>query len=82
MITYELDGEVVGYITFPLIKAGVVNINHTFTHTKHRGKGIAKILTDALYDHLKEKNYKAIASCSYADAYFQRYPEKQDILDK
>lgn len=82
MIMYELDGEVVGFVTFPFIKDKVVDINHTFTHTKHRGKGIAKHLTDALYDYLKEHNLKAISSCSYAVEYFKRYPEKQDVLYK
>lgn len=80
MIRYEIDGEVVGFVTFPFIKDGVVNINHTFTHTNHRGKGIAKLLVDALYDYLKEHNLKAISSCSYAVEYFKRYPEKQDVL--
>lgn len=81
MIRYELEGEVVGFITFPFIRDGVVDITQTFTHTKHRGKGIAKILLDALYDYLKTNNLRAITSCSYAVKYFQRYPEKQDILE-
>lgn len=80
MISYELDEKVVGFITFPLIKDGVVNINQTFTHTSHRGKGIAKELMDALYIHLKENNLKAVLNCSYAVKYFERYEEKKDVL--
>lgn len=80
MISYELDEKVVGFITFPLIKDGVVNINQTFTPTSHRGKGIAKELMDALYIHLKENNLKAVLNCSYAVKYFERYEEKKDVL--
>lgn len=82
MISYEIDEKVVGFITFPFIRDGVANINHTFTHTEHRGKGIAKELMDALYDYLKEHGFTAVFSCSYAEQYFKRYPEKQDILEK
>ncbi len=74
------DDLVIAYITFPYISDTVVNINHTLTHPKHRGKGYAKILMDAVYLHLKKNDLKAIASCSYAAMYFKRNKEKQDVL--
>lgn len=75
------EGEMmVAYVSFPKIDENTVNINHTFTHTSRRGEGLAKQLMDALYLHLKEKGLKAVPTCSYAVVYFERYPEKRDIL--
>lgn len=75
------DNELmIAYISFPKIDENTVNINHTFTHPSRRGEGLAKQLMDALYVHLKEKGLKAQPTCSYAVAYFNRYPEKRDIL--
>lgn len=80
IIYIKEEKTVIAYITFPLIEEGIVNINHTLTHKNKRGQGLAKLLMDALYDHLKEKSLKVIPSCSYAVIYFKRYKEKQDIL--
>lgn len=74
------DDIVIAYITFPSVGDRVVNINHTITHPKHRGKGYAKILMDEVYLHLKKNKLKAIASCSYAAMYFKRNIDKQDVL--
>ncbi len=74
------EGKMLAYLTFIKVRDNVVNINHTYTHPSKRGKGLAKLIMDNLYEHLKDRKYKAIASCSYAVSYFKKYPEKQDIL--
>ena len=74
------NDQMLAYVTFPFIAEKVVNINHTFTAPQMRGKGLAKILLDDLYNYLKEKQYKAVPTCSYAVSYFERYPEKKDVL--
>lgn len=74
------NNQMLAYVTFPFIAEKVVNINHTFTAPQMRGKGLAKILLDDLYNYLKEKQYKAVPTCSYAVSYFERYPEKKDVL--
>ncbi len=74
------NDQMLAYVTFPFSGDKVVNINHTFTAPQMRGKGLAKILLDDLYVHLKEKGYKATPTCSYAVTYFERYPEKRDVL--
>ncbi len=80
IIFIKEDGVMVAYATFPQVEAGVVNINHTFTHPTKRGQGLAKVIMDALYEHLKQEGLKAIPSCSYAEAYFKRYEDKRDVL--
>ncbi len=80
MIFLKENDKMIAYISFPKIKDNKVNINHTFTHQSRRGEGLAKQLMDALYDHLKASNLKAEPTCSYAVLYFERYPEKRDIL--
>lgn len=82
IIFIKEDDNMVAYITFPLVEKGVVNVNHTFTHPSKRGQGLAKKLMDELYVHLKEKELKVIPSCSYAEMYFRRFDDKQDILLK
>lgn len=74
------NNKIVSYITFPIVKENIVNINRTFTSTDKRGQGLAKVVMDGLYEHLKENNLKAIPSCSYAVVYFEKYQEKRDVL--
>ncbi len=80
MIFIKEEDKMIAYISFPKTDENTVNINHTFTHQSRRGEGLAKKLMDALYDHLKQNNLKALPTCSYAVVYFERYPEKRDIL--
>lgn len=74
------DGDIVTYVTFPFIKENVADINRVFTSSKQRGKGLAKIVMDGLYDYLKENNLKVVPTCPYAVVYFKRYKDKQDVL--
>lgn len=76
------DDKIVSYITFPFQSEGVVNINRTFTSEEKRGKGLAKVVMDGLYDYVKANNLKVVPTCSYAVAYFNRYIDKQDVLAK
>lgn len=80
MLYIKEDDKMIAYLTFPIVRENVVNINHTYVHPSKRGLGLAKILMDHLYDYLKENNLKATATCSYADAYFKKNKDKQDVL--
>lgn len=67
--------------TFPFIKEGVVNVNHTFVDPSLRGQGIASTLMFHVYEHLKKQQLKAVATCPYAVVWFKKHPECNDIID-
>lgn len=69
-------------ITYPNHKLGVVNINYVFVDHKYRGQGIATEAMNQLYEYLKEHQIKVIATCSYALKWFDKNPDKQNILMK
>jgi uncharacterized protein len=79
-LSYLLDDKEVAYINFPMAKEGVVTISHTFVSDTLRGQGIAKTMMDALVVYLRENHLKALPACSYAQAYFQKYPEYGDLV--
>ncbi|CCV63857.1 Predicted acetyltransferase [Alteracholeplasma palmae J233] len=67
-------------ITFPIKTKDVYNINHVFVDPSLRGQGMASKIMEALYNYMKEHNYKVIATCPYAVSWFEKNPEKNDIL--
>lgn len=78
-IYIEDNNEILAEITFPNYLDGVI-IDHTFVSEKLRGQGIAEKLMTEVYEEIKRTNRKAYLSCSYAIKYFEKHPEKRDIL--
>lgn len=78
----DKDGNLLAYVTFPLIEDGIVNINRTFVDGSLRGRGIASKLMNLVYEELQSRNLKARITCSYAVKYFSENPDKQNILVK
>jgi predicted GNAT family acetyltransferase len=75
------EGNIVAKVTFPDVKAGVVNINHTFVDDSLRGQGVAGKLLEAAYKKLKAENKKVIPTCSYAVTWFEKNDDCRDILE-
>ena len=73
-------GDKLGYCTFPSIGQNLVVIDHTVVAQELRGQGIASKLLDKAYEAIKKTNRKAYATCSYAQKYFEKNPDKKDIL--
>lgn len=74
------EGTTMGYVTFPRIRAGLVNINHVMTIPEFRGQGVAEAMMDALLTHLAQENQKAALTCSFAQAYVGRHEKWKRIL--
>ena len=74
------DNQLLAEVTFPYINDTTVNINHTYVDTILRGQGVAGKLLEAVVTHLKEHNLKAVPTCSYAVAWFEKHPEYKDLL--
>jgi predicted GNAT family acetyltransferase len=58
--------------TYVPVRAGVVDINHTYVNPLLRGQGIAGQLMELLANELRKQGLKAVASCSYADVWLER----------
>lgn len=55
-------------------------ITHVETPAAARGKGYAAQLMDAIVAHVRARDSRVRASCSYAVAYFERTPNARDVL--
>lgn len=76
------DNNIIAEVTFPNVKEGVVNMNHTFVDNSLRGQGVAGKLVEAAYDSIKEQGKKVVPSCPYAVKWFEEHPEKNDIVEE
>ena len=74
------EGRMVAEITFPEVRPGVADIDHTFVDASLRGQGAAGKLVQAAVDQLRARGMKAVATCSYAQKWFGDHPEQGDLL--
>lgn len=77
---YWQDGRLLGEVTFPALRPGVVNIDHTFVDPVLRGKGTAGHLLEQVCEELRRTGQKAVVTCSYARRWFGQHPEQADLL--
>lgn len=75
------SGDIVAKVTYPDVKPGVVNLNHTFVDDSLRGQGIAGKLMEEAYKTIKNDKKKVIPTCSYAVKWFEKNEECRDILE-
>ena len=73
-------GNCIAEITFPAVRPGVWNIDHTFVGPSLRGQGAADQLVRAVLARAEAEGAKLTATCYYAAAWFARHPEHQSIL--
>jgi len=71
---FSLDEQqaVLAEATYAPVRAGVVDINHTYVSPVLRGQGIAWQLMELLANELRKQGLKAVASCSYAEIWLER----------
>ena len=74
------EGRLVAEITFPEVRPGVANIDHTFVDPSLRGQGAAGKLVQAAVDQLRQRDMQAELTCSYAKKWFVEHPEQGDLL--
>lgn len=74
------EGTVLGEVTFPAREDGVVEIDHTFVDGSLRGQGIAGQLLEHAADAIAETGRKAHPTCSYAVGWFEKHPERANLL--
>ena len=69
----------VGQLEFVFLH-DTMSILHTCTFEVYKGKGVASALVMAATDYAVEHKLKIRPLCSYAEAWYKRYPQYEDIL--
>ena len=73
-------GTVVAEVDFVEREDGNYDIVHTFVDDSLRGQGAAGKLVKAAADEIRRRHKKTAPSFSYADAWFRRHKDEQDLL--
>lgn len=76
------NGKLLAQIKFPATDDGLVDFASTFVEPSLRGQGIADQLVRAAIAEVRGRGTKAVASCPYVVAWFDRHPEETDVLDE
>ncbi|WAW14443.1 GNAT family N-acetyltransferase [Peptostreptococcus equinus] len=74
------NGNMIAEIDFPLEGENLVNINHTYVSSVLRGKGVAGQLMENAVDIIEKNGWNAKTSCSYAQSWRDKHPEKKDLF--
>lgn len=74
------DGVSMGYITFPRVRAGLVNINQLTIFPAFCSQGLEDAMMEALLSHLEKSGLKAALTCPYAQQYVEKNPQWKKIL--
>lgn len=59
--------------TFVFLDNRTVDINHTYVDPTLRGQGVAGEMMEAVALQLRQDGLKAVASCSYANAWLNKH---------
>ena len=73
-------GRLVAEVTFPEIRPGVAELDHTFVDGSLRGQGVAGQLVLAAAEQLCRRGMKVVPTCPYAVRWFESHPEHQDLV--
>lgn len=79
IVLFDANKEI-GEIVFPMFDENIRVINRTYVDPNYRSGGLASKLVQKAYEHFKSRNEKVVATCPYVVRWFNRYPEKQDII--
>ena len=80
MTAFSDDGTPMGWIRFPRIRAGLVNIDQISLQPEFRNMGIEETMMEALLPHLLQTHQKAALSCPFAQQYIGSHSEWSQIL--
>lgn len=74
------NGVLMGSVSFPRIRAGLVNISQVTVPPRFRGQGVEAGMMDALLNHLEGKHQKAALTSPYAQKYVENNARWKHIL--
>lgn len=65
-------------ITFPMIRDGVVQIDHTYVDDSLRGQGIASKLVKIAIEHIWKQGWQFEVTCPYALSWVKHHEDYQN----
>ena len=74
------EGILMGSVTFPRVRCGLVNISDTFVLPAFQGQGVEDAMMEAVLEHLEEHGLKAALTAPFAQRYVERHPQWKKIL--
>jgi len=74
------DGVLMGSITFPRVRAGLVNITAVTVFPGFRGQGVEDAMMEAVLEHLEAQGVKTALTCPFAQQYVEKNPRWKKIL--
>ena len=74
--SFDENNELLAEATYIPVGNQTVDINHTYVNPLYRGQGIAGEMMVAIAELLRKDGLKAVASCSYAEAWLRRHREQ------
>lgn len=80
---YSVDekNECMAEATYVPVGNGTIDINYTYVNPISRGQGIAGQMMEAVVQRLRAEGLKAVASCSYANAWLRRHRDScSDVI--
>lgn len=74
----ELEGSTENaHIDYEVIGDGKWDLQHTLVPPSFRGKGVAKVLAKAAFDHVVKEDLKMKLSCWYLKGYAEKNPSPE-----
>lgn len=73
-------GKIMGYVTFPQIRKGLVNIDRVQIVPEYRLADVETILLDALLSHLQQQGMKAALTSPAAQRHVANNPLWKSVL--
>ncbi|GAA4295000.1 GNAT family N-acetyltransferase [Nibribacter koreensis] len=74
-------GDEEAEMTYSYTEDNVLDLDYTFVPETYRNQGIADQLVQAGLEFVKAKGFRFIPSCPVVEAYAQRHPEYQSLMD-
>lgn len=71
--TVDETNTCIAEATYVFLDNRTVDINHTYVDPSLRGQGVAADMMETVAQRLRQDGLKAIASCSYANAWLNKH---------
>lgn len=77
---YDENGVKLACVQFSAVNGDTVNVEHTEVSPLLQGQGIGQELMERLVKRLRDEKKRAVLTCSYAEHWFQKHPENDDLV--
>ncbi len=77
------DGDTILALVDYTINGNTISLTHTFTQPAHRGQGLAaQVVEFAINDIASTTELKVLPMCWYAAEWFDKHPDRVELLSR